>query len=97
MNASTPSKRSPLKFFILTFSLSIPFWLMGSIAEQKLPLPFNLPVGALVLVCPMIAALILVYMENRSNGVKQLLKRAFDFKRIKRKIWYVPIFFMCPE
>jgi hypothetical protein len=45
----------------------------------------------------MIAALILVYMENRSNGVKQLLKRAFDFKRIKRKIWYVPIFFMCPE
>jgi membrane protease YdiL (CAAX protease family) len=96
MNASTPSKRSPLKFFILTFSLSIPFWLMGSIAEQKLPLPFNLPVGALVLVCPMIAALILVYMENRSNGVKQLLKRAFDFKRIKRKIWYVPIFFMMP-
>jgi membrane protease YdiL (CAAX protease family) len=96
MNASTPSKRSPLKFFILTFTLSIPFWLMGSIAEQKLPLPFNLPVGALVLVCPMIAALILVYMENRSNGVKQLLKRAFDFKRIKRKIWYVPIFFMMP-
>jgi membrane protease YdiL (CAAX protease family) len=69
---------------------------MDSIAEQKLPLPFNLPVGALVLVCPMIAALILVYMENRSNGVKQLLKRAFDFKRIKRKIWYVPIFFMMP-
>jgi membrane protease YdiL (CAAX protease family) len=96
MNASTSSKRSPLKFFILTFTLSIPFWLMGSIAEQKLPLPFNLPVGALVLVCPMIAALILVYMENRSNGVKQLLKRAFDFKRIKRKIWYVPIFFMMP-
>lgn len=54
---------------------------MGSTAEQKLPLPFNLPVDALVLVCPMIAASILVYMENRSDGVKQLLKRSFDFKR----------------
>jgi len=69
-------RRSPLKFFILTFVLSIPFWLIGPTAEQKLPLPFNLPVGALVLVCPMIAALILVYMENGSDGVKQLLKRS---------------------
>jgi hypothetical protein len=75
MNASTPSKRSPLKFFLLVFVLSAPFFLMGSIAEQKLPLPFNLPVGALVLVCPMIAALILVYMESGLDGVKQLLKR----------------------
>jgi hypothetical protein len=69
---------------------------MGAMGEQKLPLPFNLPVGALVLVCPMIAALILVYRENGSDGVKQLLKRAFDFKRIKGKIWYVPIFFLMP-
>ena len=65
-------------------------------AEHKLPLPFNLPLGALVLVCPMIAALILVYRENGSDGVKQLLKRSFDFKRIKGKIWYVPIFFLMP-
>ncbi len=65
-------------------------------AEHKLPLPFNLPLGALVLVCPMIAALILVYRENGSDGVKQLLKRSLDFKRIKGKIWYVPIFFLMP-
>lgn len=96
MSIGASSKRSPLTFFILVFALSTPFWLMGAMAEQKLPLPFNLPVGALVLVCPMIAALILVYMENRSDGVKQLLKRSFDFKRIKGKIWYVPIFFLMP-
>jgi len=47
---------------------------MGTMAEQKLPHPFNLPVGALVLVCPMIAAVILVYREDGSDGVKQLLK-----------------------
>jgi uncharacterized protein len=97
MSTSTSSKKSLLKFFLLVFIISTPFWLMGSMAEQKLPLPFNLPVGALVLVCPMIAALILVYWENGSDGVKQLLKRAFDFKRIKGKIWYVPIFFLMPS
>jgi uncharacterized protein len=94
MNTSASSRRSPLKFFLLVFILSTPFWLMGNKAEQRLPLPFNLPVGALVLVCPMIAALILVYTENGLEGVKQLLKRPFDFKRIKEKIWYIPIFFL---
>jgi len=96
MNNSISSKRSALKFFLLVFIISAPFWLIGDIAEQKLPLPFNLPVGAFVLVCPMIAALTLIYRENGSDGVKQLLKRPFDFKRIKRKIWYIPIFFLMP-
>jgi len=90
-------KRSSLKFLILVFALSTPFWLAGSIAEQKLPIPFNLPVGALVLFSPMFAALILVYGENRLDGVKQLLKRSFDFKRIKSKTWYIPIFFLMPS
>jgi uncharacterized protein len=93
MNTSASSKGLPLKFFLLVFIISAPFWLIGATAEQKLPLPFNLPVGALVLVCPTIAASILVYWENGSNGVKQLLKRSFDLKRIKGKIWYVPIFY----
>jgi membrane protease YdiL (CAAX protease family) len=96
MNTGASSKRSPLKFFLLVFVISAPFFLMGPIAEEKLPLPFNLPVDALVLVCPMIAALILVHRENGSDGVKQLLKRSLDYKRIKRKIWYVPIFFLMP-
>jgi uncharacterized protein len=96
MNISASFKRSPLKFFLLVFIISAPFRLIGATAEQKLPLSFNLPVGAFVLVCPMIAALILVYRENSSDGVKQLLKRSFDFKRMKGKIWYVPIFFLMP-
>lgn len=69
---------------------------MGSVAEQKLPLPFNLPVGALVLVCPMIAALILVYGQSGSDGTKQLLKRIIDYRKIRHKIWYAPIFFLMP-
>ena len=60
-------------------------------------LPDNLPVtdiGATFV--PLIAASILVYREEKLGGVRKLLKRAFDYKRIKQKIWYVPIIFLMP-
>jgi len=83
-------------FFVLVFVLSVPFWLLGAFTDLSKNIPINLPIAALMLVNPMIAALILVYRENGSDGVKQLLKRPFDYQRIKRKIWYVPIFFLMP-
>lgn len=96
MNTNTISKRSPVKFILLIFVLSIPFWLIGSIAKQGLPLPINLPVSAFMLVCPFIAASILVYREDKLEGIKQLLKRTLDYRRIKPKIWYLPILFLMP-
>ena len=33
MNTGASSKKSPLKFFLLVFALSIPFWVIGAIAE----------------------------------------------------------------
>ncbi|MBE0448262.1 MAG: hypothetical protein IBX64_09230 [Actinobacteria bacterium] len=65
-------------------------------AEQGLPLPMTLPVSSLMFVCPLIAASILVYREEKFGGIKRLLKRVFDYKRIKQKIWYVPIIFLMP-
>ena len=47
-------------------------------------------------VCPVTAALILVYRENKTTGVTELLKRSFDYKRIRAKIWYVPIILLMP-
>ncbi len=44
----------------------------------------------------MIAAIILVYKNGGLNEVKSLLKRVLDFKRIKQKIWYLPLIFMMP-
>jgi membrane protease YdiL (CAAX protease family) len=96
MNTSTPPKRSTLIFFISVFALSIPFWLIGALAERGLPVPMNLPVSALSFVCPTIAALFLVYRENKVDGIKELLKRTFNYKKIKKKIWYLPIFFLLP-
>lgn len=86
--------RSPLKFFLLVFALSIPLWLIGTVTSLQL-LP-GLPVSSLMAFCPLIAASILVYREDKSTGVAELLKRSFDYRRIRAKVWYIPIFFLMP-
>ena len=91
------TNKPPLKFFSLVFAISIPFWILGALTEQLSKiLPINLPISALMFVCPITAALILVYKENKLNGVKQLLGRVFDYQRIQNKIWYIPIIFFMP-
>src|SRR5256885_10508 len=78
---------SVFTFFVLVFTLCIPFWALGAISSIRL-LP-GLPVSALGAFAPALAALLLTYKEDRLAGVLQLLKRAFDFKRIKNKSWYL--------
>ncbi|MBC7877895.1 MAG: CPBP family intramembrane metalloprotease [Anaerolineales bacterium] len=95
LNLSAPGNRSPLKFFLLVFALSIPFWIVGAVIQIQL-LP-SIPISALMVAAPATAALILVYRENKSAGVKALLKRSFDFNRVKAKIWWVPIILLMPS
>jgi membrane protease YdiL (CAAX protease family) len=94
----TSGNRSPLIFFSLVFLFSIPFWVVGPVAEQFLPeeMPADLPISSFMVCCPVIAAVILVRRDEGSEGVKTLLRRAFDYKRIKGKTWYVPILFLWP-
>ena len=68
--------RSPLKFFLLVFALSIPFWLIGGLTGLQL-MP-ELSVSALMAFCPMVAALILVHREGGTAGVAELLKGSLD-------------------
>ena len=86
--------RSPLKFFLLVFIFSAPVWLIGAAVGAEL-MP-GLPLSALGAFCPMLAALVLVYQEHKTAGVMALLKRSFDFKRIRRKRWYLPIVALMP-
>lgn len=88
MNDDTHNK-SLLAFFLLAIILITPFWVLGAITGVQL-LP-GLPIAALGTFCPMTAALILVYREHKRAGVIALLKRSFDYKRIKDNRWYVPI------
>jgi membrane protease YdiL (CAAX protease family) len=89
----TPT-RSPLKFFVLVFVLTVPFVGIGAVTGLQL-LP-GVPVAALAFVCPGLAAVILVYRERRIAGVKILLMRSFDYRRIKPRLWYLPIVLLLP-
>lgn len=93
-NTGAPSRRSPVKFFVLVLAFSLPFWLAGFLTSFQL-MP-GVPVSALMFVCPVTAALICVYRESKFAGTIELLKRSYDFKRTKAKIWYVPIISLIP-
>lgn len=93
----TTSQKPPWIFFFLVFILSVPFWLVNALVKGfQEQLPIALPISALQFVVPVIVASLLVYREQGWQGVKELLKRAVDFKRIKNKIWYVPILLLWP-
>jgi membrane protease YdiL (CAAX protease family) len=94
MNTGTSISKPPFLFFPLVFALSIPFWLIGALTGFQL-LP-GLPVSSLMTFCPLLAASILVYTENKTAGVVTLLKRAFDYKRTKAGVWYVPVVLLMP-
>ncbi|PZV18874.1 MAG: CPBP family intramembrane metalloprotease [Pseudanabaena sp.] len=97
MENNVPENKSPLKFFLLVFLLSIPFWILGAVTRDLTEiLPIKLPISALMTFCPLLAAAILVYKEQKIHGVKELLKLSFDFQKIKDKKWYVPVFFLMP-
>ena len=79
--------RSPLRFFVLVFALSIPIWLI-----QPRDWPISASVGA-----PLLAASILVYREEGGDGgVRRLSSRVFDQRSIRKRIWYVPIILLMP-
>ena len=87
-------RRSPLRFFVLVFALAVPFWLLGAVTGGSLSA--DLPVAALTFVCPVTAAVILVYRENGTAGVTALLRRSFDYRRIRAKVWYLPVVLLLP-
>ena len=97
MESNVSENKSSLKFFLLVFLMSIPFWILGATTRDLTKiLPIKLPISALMTICPLLVAVILVYKEQKTYGVKELLKLSFDFQEIKDKKWYVPIVFLMP-
>jgi len=95
MNSETAmvnSTKSITAFFVLVFIISLPFYILASLVPDEMAMFMGLTLA----LAPFSAALILAYRENRSYGVKRLLKRSFDYKRITKKNWYIPIFFLFP-
>jgi uncharacterized protein len=73
--------------------MSAPFLLLSAHTRAFL-LP-GLPAAALMAFCPMLAALVVAWSEGRI-AVVGLLRRAYDFRRITDKVWYVPILLFYP-
>lgn len=99
MATSAASPRSPLRFCLLVFALSLPFWLAGAIAERRgfqPGFPMNLPVSSLMAVCPLVAAVVLVHRAEGSAGVRRLVRRVLDHRRVGRRRWYVAIVLLNP-
>lgn len=94
MTTGASSKRSLLKFYVLVFALAVPFWLVGAVVEVE-GLPMDLPVSALMLVCPITAAWILVRRDEGPGAMRRLMKRV-DYRKITRRIWYVPMILLMP-
>ena len=97
MDKNEAENRLISKYFLLVFILSIPFLILGFIGPDTTNLlPIRLPISALMAVCPLLAALILVYKKRKFQGVKLLFKQAFDYQKIKDKKWYIPIISLVP-
>lgn len=93
MVSNLPREKFPLAFFLLLIVITIPYWVFG---ETMLPIPIKLPISALAAFNPFIAAVSVTYMQTGSNGVKQLLRRVFDYQKIRNKVWYLPILLLNP-
>ncbi|MEV5965986.1 type II CAAX endopeptidase family protein [Kribbella sp. NPDC051952] len=89
-------RRRPLMFFALVFVLTLPLYVLSPLVT--LPgMPKNGPpldfVGAFM---PMTAALILTGRSEGRRGVRMLLRRALDFRRIPSRAWILPILLLMP-
>jgi membrane protease YdiL (CAAX protease family) len=95
MNANSSKNRSLLNFVLLLVGLSIPLWVIGAMYDLQLFPGFKL--FQLPLAMPGVTAFILIYRESGTDGVVALLKRTYDVRNIKSKIWYLPILLMYPS
>jgi len=96
MNTDSTSPRHPVAFFVLLYAMSAPFWIVSTfIGESRLP--DNIPVTDIgATLTPTIAAMILSYRENGASGIKALLQRTFDFRRIKQRGWLITAVVLFP-
>lgn len=93
LGGSGSSSRSPLVFCLLVFVVSVPLWAIGGWSGIEF-VP-GLPLAAIGVVCPALAAVLLVSREGGSAGVWALLRQAFDYRRIPMT-WYAPIALVMP-
>jgi hypothetical protein len=76
----------------------LPGYILCGLASQNILFPEKMAVSFIFMsaIAPIGAALILISRQKEKGRIKKLLKRTFDYKRIKNKIWYMPIIILMP-
>jgi membrane protease YdiL (CAAX protease family) len=86
-------KQTAQQFFVLVFALSMPFWLIGALIDwQFFP---GIPISALAIVAPGMAAVICKYHREGRHAVTRLLARLVDWRQIA-PLWVLPILCLMP-
>jgi len=93
---TTQATNQSYKFFILVSLLSVPFLILGGFVDISRLIPINLPISALIFLCPITAAIILASWDDKTNGVRLLLKRILDYRKIRNRFWLIPTFLLFP-
>jgi membrane protease YdiL (CAAX protease family) len=95
MTGATPSARSPLAFVLALLALAIPIWLVSRFVSVIDLL--KVPVTDLMLAfTPLIAAVLLVYRNEGAGGLLAFLQGSFDFPKLARTAWLVPVLLLAP-
>ncbi|MDH3814553.1 MAG: CPBP family intramembrane metalloprotease [Acidobacteriota bacterium] len=98
MNDDAFTKESPVAFFVLTFLFALPFYILNALAYSNVL--FEPEMGVLYVslftLTPIASASILTFRSSGWEGVKRLLGRIFDLKRIAKKKWYAAILLLMP-
>ena len=84
----TPHAQRPWTFFLLALALATPAWVLGAMTGVQL-LP-GLPIAAVSVLAPVLAALILRWREGGTDA-RAFLARAVDFRRIPNGGWYAAL------
>jgi len=91
-------KASITSFFVLTIIFTLPAYILVGLTGLNIILSPEMVFAfiPLAVIAPISAALVLTYKKDGGSGVKKLLKRSFDYKRVKNKKWYWPTLLLMP-
>ena len=92
------SKASITSFFVLTIIFTLPAYVLIALTGLNIILSPEMVFAfiPLAVIAPICAALVLTYRKSGGIGVKKLLKRSFDYKRVKNKKWFWPTILLMP-
>ena len=92
------SKASIASFFVLTIIFTLPAYVLVALTGLNIILSPEMVIAfvPLAVIAPICAALVLTYRKSGWIGVRKLLKRSFDYKRVKNKKWFWPTILLMP-